>query len=53
MAVAAAFWVASFDFSISDKDGNPAEMPRDSIDRNQHSAAKPHEKIYVRYEPRK
>ncbi|KAK1978344.1 cytochrome P450 6A1 [Colletotrichum cereale] len=53
MAVTTAMFLARFDFHLADADGNKMDrVPEDSIDRNQHSAAKPRKKLFLKFKPR-
>lgn len=49
MNIIAAYFLAMFDYQLSDKDGNPAPAPPKPVDRNRHSAQKPPEHIYFKY----
>ena len=52
MAIIGAYFVASFDFELSDEKGNhKSEMPP-LPSRNQHVAKKPDVPIYLRYKLR-
>lgn len=52
MSIIVAFFVAYFDdIQLCDEDGNPTDqLPK--IDRNRHTAHKPHGKIYLKYRVR-
>ncbi|KAK2059706.1 cytochrome P450 6A1 [Colletotrichum caudatum] len=53
MAVVIAMFLARFDFYLADADGNKMDrVPEDSIDRNKHSAAKPRNKLFLKFKPR-
>ncbi|RYO88763.1 hypothetical protein DL766_005187 [Monosporascus sp. MC13-8B] len=52
MAVITAYFVATFDFELSDKDGNLSTKAPRPVGRNQKQAEKPKEPIYLRYKPR-
>lgn len=46
-------FVANFDFYLCDENGNRMDkVPEDSVDRNRHSAAKPKQKLCLKYTPR-
>ncbi|KAH6982363.1 cytochrome P450 6A1 [Ilyonectria sp. MPI-CAGE-AT-0026] len=49
MNIIAAYFLAMFNYQLSDKDGNPAPAPPKPVDRNRHSAQKPPEHIYFKY----
>lgn len=52
MAVITAYFVAMFDFELSDKDGNLSTKAPRPVSRNQKQAEKPKEPVYLRYKPR-
>ncbi|KAK2009263.1 cytochrome P450 6A1 [Colletotrichum eremochloae] len=53
VAVTTAMFLARFDFYLADADGNKMDkVPENSIDRNKHSAAKPKEKLFLKFKPR-
>ncbi|KAK1573915.1 cytochrome P450 6A1 [Colletotrichum navitas] len=53
MAVTTAMFLARFDFYLADANGNKMDkVPESSIDRNKHSAAKPREKMFLKFKPR-
>ncbi|KAI1640868.1 cytochrome P450 [Biscogniauxia mediterranea] len=52
MALIAAYFMAMFDFELSDRDGNSATKAPEPVNRNLHSAKKPPRPIYLRYRPR-
>jgi cytochrome P450 len=52
MAIIAAYFVAMFDFELSDADGNFNPTPPAGVNRNQKTAAKPAVPVYLRYKPR-
>ncbi|KAI0593285.1 cytochrome P450 6A1 [Biscogniauxia sp. FL1348] len=52
MALIAAYFMAMFDFELSDRDGNPPTEAPEPVSRNFHSAKKPPHPIYLRYRPR-
>ncbi|KAH9996992.1 cytochrome P450 6A1 [Xylariaceae sp. FL0662B] len=52
MALITAYFVAMFDFELSDADGNPTTEAPPPVSRNQHSAKKPAKPVYFRYRPR-
>ncbi|KAL7621631.1 hypothetical protein AAE478_008957 [Parahypoxylon ruwenzoriense] len=53
MAVITAYFVAMFDFELSDKDGNYNPHPPPPINRNQTQAQKPRTTSYLRYKSRR
>ena len=47
-----AFFIAMFDYELTDKVGNPvSETP--AVDFNGHAAEKPKERVYLKYKLRK
>ena len=42
-----AFFAAYFDFQLTDKNGNRTKPS--PVDRNEHTAHKPHEPMYLKY----
>ncbi|KAI1076373.1 cytochrome P450 6A1 [Whalleya microplaca] len=52
MAFITAYFVAMFDFELSDRDGNPVTEALPLSSRNLHSAKKPDRPVYLRYRPR-
>ena len=49
--IIAAFWVAAFkDMQLVDANGKPSGTP--AVDRNIHSASKPAQKVYIKYQSR-
>ncbi|OHE92810.1 cytochrome P450 6A1 [Colletotrichum orchidophilum] len=50
MAVTTALFVARFDYRLVDAEGNRMDrVPENSVDRNKHSAAKPRQKMFLKY----
>jgi hypothetical protein len=52
MSLINAYFVAMFDYELSDKDGNQVFEPPPPVNRNQNQAQKPARPTFLRYKPR-
>ncbi len=51
--IISAYFIAMFDYELSDKDGRQLAEPPPPINRNQNQVQKPAQPIYIRYKARK
>lgn len=47
-----AYFITTFDFELSDKDGNPSPGKPQLPNRNEHTVVKSKVPVYLRYKPR-
>jgi sterol 14-demethylase len=51
--IIAAYFIAMFEYELSDKNGKPLAEPPPPVNRNQNQVQKPAKPIYIRYKERK